>query len=141
MSEPVIIQLDAPVKRNSILECIANIFQCMFRCICAPFNCAFDTAGACFNKNELCCMFMLLFCIIGIPLIIWGSEKRHTSTYNPTFVPTFVPTFMNTTNHTYGPSYFPTVEPTFMNTTNHTYSPSLAPILAVPILVAHLRRV
>ena len=140
MSEPVIIQLDDPVERVervSILECIANIFQCMCQCICAPFNCAFDTAGACFNKNELCCMFTILFCIIGIPLIIWGSEKRHTAAYNPTFVPTYVPTFMNMTNHT----YFPTFEPTFMNTTNNTYSPSLAPILAVPIIVVHLRRV
>lgn len=79
---------------KQILNMLKYICESIGYCVFQPIYSCIDCCTIIFNGNELCAMLLLLFCIIALPLIIWGSTIKHTS-------PTFSPTSMN---YTFAPS-------------------------------------
>lgn len=78
-------------KISNIFLCFCEYFTC---CLCTPVYYCMNGCYELFQHNPFCCLLLVLFIFIGLPVIIWGSLEK--STYSPSMMPT-----MNYTKYNY----------------------------------------
>ena len=82
---------------NIILHWLTCVICCTFGpiyCIAELFYNCFKCCLECSKNNPFGTMILILFCIIGLPLIVWKTTTtKMAPSFGPSFVPSFVPSF------------------------------------------------